>query len=794
MGLDWISDTLLPRLLAAGLQSLLVVAAIWLLCRYLRLSAAMRCWLWWFASLQLLVGALWPSPLSLPLLPSSWQQAAVAMNTAPAAPQLSAATQMPFFVTRSDLAASSSVADAAAPAIVADWLSWPLAFAALWLSGVLLVAFFSLRGYLEARRRIAESLPCEKPPVLQAYRSLGDSLGLKRLPPLRESGEIDSPQLIGPWPDAVLLPHYRLPQLNGEELAMALHHELVHVRRRDLWWGWVPALVQHLFFFHPLAHVIAREYSIAREAACDAAVLESRRYAAHDYGRLLLRLGVAPRPAAGVASASPTYVVLKRRLLMLQNATSSSHLGGLVLTAAVVLFGLVPYRVTAAAGEQTPHKQSSSVTIHSSSERAGETRITELRNGGKPDTWVVKGGEYYRVADDGRYEAVRDSATRARLQQRMSDAKQAEIEGERASREAEKASRQAEQAGREAEQAGREAERAGREAERNAATASRDAQRAAREAQQHASVAARQAQQAGQQARAQGLRDAAQARLNGEQARRNAEQGRRDAEQGRRDAEQARREAAQARSEALREADEARREAQREAEQARSEAMREAQREAQQARIEGQRDAEQARREALREAENARREGQQARAEAQREAQRARVEAQREAQQAREEAQRDAQQAQLEAQREAEQGRREAQRARVAAQLEREQALREAEQDRRDAERDAAEDAVRDTGRLARDPVQMNGIVAQIRNGAARKTADSAQIRQDALRDSRQAQAYVDVEKIRRDALQTSREARQSVDIEKIRRDALRSAREAVAKSQRDRREASLSQ
>lgn len=42
MTLQWIGEVWLPRLLAAGLQSLLLVAAIVLLVRWLRPSAALR--------------------------------------------------------------------------------------------------------------------------------------------------------------------------------------------------------------------------------------------------------------------------------------------------------------------------------------------------------------------------------------------------------------------------------------------------------------------------------------------------------------------------------------------------------------------------------------------------------------------------------------------------------------------------------------------------------------------------------------------------------------------------------
>ena len=76
---------------------------------------------------------------------------------------------------------------------------------------------------------------------------------------------------------------------------MALAHELMHVRRRDVLLGCIPALAERLYFFHPLARLAAREYVIAREAACDAAVVRALDVPADDYGRLLLRLGVTRR-------------------------------------------------------------------------------------------------------------------------------------------------------------------------------------------------------------------------------------------------------------------------------------------------------------------------------------------------------------------------------------------------------------------------------------------------------------------------------------------------------------------
>lgn len=132
-----------------------------------------------------------------------------------------------------------------------------------------------------------------------------------------------------------------------DDLDMALTHELIHLRRRDLWWGLLPALAQHLFFFHPLVHLAAREYAIAREAACDAAVVAGHRHCRHEYGRLLLQLGVAARPRGGVASASPSFLSLKRRLSMLQDTRAFPRLAAAMILAAVAVCGVLPLRLVA---------------------------------------------------------------------------------------------------------------------------------------------------------------------------------------------------------------------------------------------------------------------------------------------------------------------------------------------------------------------------------------------------------------------------------------------------------------
>ncbi|KWV10799.1 hypothetical protein ATB54_18820, partial [Xanthomonas translucens] len=65
-------EVLLSRLLATSVQAVVLVAAIWALCRWLpSLPAATRCRLWWLVGAQAILGLVWAGALHLPVLPAA---------------------------------------------------------------------------------------------------------------------------------------------------------------------------------------------------------------------------------------------------------------------------------------------------------------------------------------------------------------------------------------------------------------------------------------------------------------------------------------------------------------------------------------------------------------------------------------------------------------------------------------------------------------------------------------------------------------------------------------------------
>jgi len=338
--LSTLADVLLPRLVWTSAQAVLLIAALWLIMRYApRLSPAVRCMLWWLVGAQLLLGMTLSTPVQLHWLKPVEQKTFVAPHEV---------------IVHVGTDATTSMAATQATAIAAPthpWQgSWQAAVLLLWLSIILLQVIFAVRHWLEARALLREAHPVGSAALQSLCMRQANALGIRRAPALRMSDAIVSPQVTGLWRPVVLLPAEQT--LSQDELAMAIAHELAHIHRGDLWLGWIPALAQRLFFFHPLVNWAMREYAIYREAACDAQVLQRHDATPQHYGHLLVRLGVVNPVHASLAGASSTFLHLKRRLIMLQQSQNKPRMQSWLLVVAMALVGVLPYRVTAARAEQ----------------------------------------------------------------------------------------------------------------------------------------------------------------------------------------------------------------------------------------------------------------------------------------------------------------------------------------------------------------------------------------------------------------------------------------------------------
>jgi bla regulator protein blaR1 len=281
---------LLGHLAASSIAIAAMVALAWLACRiHPSLSPATRSTIWWLVAAAALM-RLAPLPAFAVAVPAAWLGTPAPTAAAPSVrPRPSTAAPVAWTQERGAPAAPPT-----APAASATPVDWRAIVAGLWaLVAAGLLARLALATW-RLRALVADAEPAPADVVADAER-LALAIGVAPTPPVLVSAAIDTPQVVGVWRPAILLPDALAAAMSPAERAMTLCHELAHVRRHDLALAWAPALLERLLFFHPGARLAAREYAFAREAACDADVLQPPRAARARSGWLARPAWCSPR-------------------------------------------------------------------------------------------------------------------------------------------------------------------------------------------------------------------------------------------------------------------------------------------------------------------------------------------------------------------------------------------------------------------------------------------------------------------------------------------------------------------
>jgi len=97
--------------------------------------------------------------------------------------------------------------------------------------------------------------------------------GLRRPVRLRLFNHALSPAVFGLFRPVILLPDSLVAQLSEERLGSVLVHEMIHLRRWDVWINCAQALVQVVYWWHPLLWVANARIREVREESVDEAVM-----------------------------------------------------------------------------------------------------------------------------------------------------------------------------------------------------------------------------------------------------------------------------------------------------------------------------------------------------------------------------------------------------------------------------------------------------------------------------------------------------------------------------------------
>ncbi|MCA9100152.1 MAG: M56 family metallopeptidase, partial [Planctomycetales bacterium] len=339
----------------ASWQGAIAVALAWFVCvTWRRLSPGWQCWLWRLAMLKFAVALLWAAPVDVPLLAPP-PRANVEFTSEPIA--LAPIAVPTFDESQVPLLEPIDVAPTAAPALA--WRPRLVVIAlGAWCVGAAIGVVRLLRHWWAAQRlRVGAGL-VEDAELLGILDEQRARAGLRRGPALLASPTSAGPALVGMLRPAIIVPAVMLETFAPDSLRLLVRHELAHLRRRDLDWNLLLALIGAAFFFHPLVWLATRRHRQSQESACDALVLAGGDAEPARYGQLLVDV------AAGLATSRPNPAVtgvvgsakaLRRRLAALPRF-SPPHVRPprLRTTIAIALMlsvtaiaGLVPWRLVA---------------------------------------------------------------------------------------------------------------------------------------------------------------------------------------------------------------------------------------------------------------------------------------------------------------------------------------------------------------------------------------------------------------------------------------------------------------
>lgn len=328
-------------------QSSLLIAVVFCLDLSLRrrVRAAVRYGLW----LVVLIKLMLPPSLALPTSLAWWLPSS---KPAAATPQFNYVVKHGSGVVNRTPITPSVRHVTPAPTLSADGCG-----IAVWAGVTVLLLGWLVVHWRLVGRDIASAVPGTAELEAHVVAARHD-VGLRRAVRVRLTGAPMSPAVCGLFRPVILLPRSLVEQLPPAQLRAVLLHELVHLRRADVWVNCLQALLQIVYWWHPLVWLANARIRRLREEAVDDAVLLVLREEADHYAPTLLEVArlAFHRPLAslGLVGILESRSTLRQRIERLVNLPPPRKAGVSTMAA----LGIMTFAALAVPMGQSPSKPS----------------------------------------------------------------------------------------------------------------------------------------------------------------------------------------------------------------------------------------------------------------------------------------------------------------------------------------------------------------------------------------------------------------------------------------------------
>ncbi|WP_254510174.1 M56 family metallopeptidase [Anatilimnocola floriformis] len=159
-----------------------------------------------------------------------------------------------------------------------------------WFAGLLACSMWMFRRWQACWRQIRTGQVEPSAELSELLSDLQQRLKIRRKARLLITSSAVGPAVVGLWRPTIVLPNAVVEQKQIRDIELLLAHELVHIRRGDLWIAMLQLVVQCLWWFHPLVRWANQWLTRETERSCDEEVIGHLGCTPLAYARSLLNL------------------------------------------------------------------------------------------------------------------------------------------------------------------------------------------------------------------------------------------------------------------------------------------------------------------------------------------------------------------------------------------------------------------------------------------------------------------------------------------------------------------------
>ncbi|MDP4093211.1 MAG: M56 family metallopeptidase [Bacillota bacterium] len=194
-------------------------------------------------------------------------------------------------------------------------------FEVLWISGVLIFAFFILIINIRLNFKIRKCHSLRNEKTIRLLNECSFTLKIRSNIPVILTSMVNSPSLSGFIKPKLLLPYDILEKSSTTDLKYIIMHELAHLKRKDTAVNWLIIFIKILYWFNPVIWYGFYKMHQDCEVACDAMVLSRIKPEEHNiYGYTIINLlrNMSGRQwIPGVSGIISSKSLMKRRITMI---------------------------------------------------------------------------------------------------------------------------------------------------------------------------------------------------------------------------------------------------------------------------------------------------------------------------------------------------------------------------------------------------------------------------------------------------------------------------------------------